>query len=108
MKALVLLEPARTPDLNTTDFSVIKHIPTLILWGDFIKVPELCAWTKAAYFDIYPKYYELMKGLGAPIDWIDLPERGITGNTHLLMMDRNSREVAQAVQDWMTSRGLMK
>ena len=49
-----------------------------------------------------------MKGLGAPIDWIDLPERGITGNTHLLMMDRNSREVAQAVQDWMTSRGLMK
>ena len=87
---------------------VFTVLPTLILWGDFIKVPELCAWTKAAYFDIYPKYYERMKSLGAPIDWIDLPERGITGNTHLLMMDRNSHEVARVVQQWMISRGLVR
>jgi len=108
VKALILLEPARTPDPATTDFSRIAHIPTLILWGDFIKVPELCAWTKLAYFDVYPKYFKHMKALGAPIDWIDLPDRGIRGNTHLLMMDRNSREVAQVVQDWMTARGLMR
>ena len=49
-----------------------------------------------------------MKGMGAPIDWSDLPERGIRGNTHLLMMDRNSREVAAVVQEWMAARGLMK
>lgn len=108
VKALVLLEPARAPDPAEVDFSRVAHIPTLILWGDFIKVPELCAWTKLAYFDIFPKYYRLMKGMGAPVDWLDLPDAGVRGNTHLMMMDRNSRDVAAAVQDWMTSRGLME
>ena len=108
VKGLILLEPARTPDPKTTDFSVLKDIPQLILWGDFIKVPELCAWTKAAYFTIYPEYFRIMKGLGAPVEWINLPEQGIYGNTHLLMMDRNSVQVAEVVQQWMTSAGLMK
>ncbi|MCI7402668.1 alpha/beta fold hydrolase [Pyramidobacter sp.] len=108
VKGLILLEPARTPDPQTTDFSALKEIPQLVLWGDFIRVPELCAWTKAAYFKIYPEYFRIMKELGMPITWIDLPKRGIFGNTHLLMMDRNSVQVAEMVQSWMTEKGLMK
>jgi pimeloyl-ACP methyl ester carboxylesterase len=107
VKGLILLEPARTPEPQTTDFSALKDIPQLILWGDFIRVPELCAWTKAAYFKIYPEYFRIMKELGAPVNWIDLPKHGIFGNTHLLMMDRNSAQVAELIQNWMRERGLM-
>lgn len=108
VKALILLEPARTPDLVTTDFSAIRHIPQLILWGDFINVPELCAWTKAAYYQIYPEYFRIMKELGAPVEWLDLPHEGIRGNTHLMMMDRNSHQVAERVQRWISRQGLMR
>ena len=33
---------------------------------------------------------------------------GITGNTHMVMMDTNSDQVAQMIQKWMADRGLMK
>ena len=51
--------------------------------------------------------YSTGKSLGGRIDWIDLPDRGIFGNTHLLMMDRNSAEVAGVVRDWMAENGLL-
>jgi hypothetical protein len=33
---------------------------------------------------------------------------GVAGNTHMLMMDKNSDQVAQMIQKWMADRGLMK
>jgi hypothetical protein len=43
------------------------------------------------------------------VDRIDLPAAtGTRGNSHMLMMDRNSDQSAQLVQDWMTKQGLMK
>jgi len=30
-----------------------------------------------------------------------------SGNGHMLMMDRNSDQVAQMIQKWMTDKGLM-
>jgi len=37
---------------------------------------------------------------------IDLPERGIRGNSHMVMMDRNGDQVAALVQDWLAGRKL--
>lgn len=42
------------------------------------------------------------------VDWIDLPQLGIRGNSHMIMMDRNSDQVAALVQQWMERNGLMK
>lgn len=36
---------------------------------------------------------------------VDLPERGIRGNSHM-MMDHNNLEVAGLIQDWLTAKGL--
>ena len=32
---------------------------------------------------------------------------GIKGNTHMLMMDRNSDEIARLVADWIGKQGLV-
>ena len=40
-------------------------------------------------------------------DAFDLPAMGIKGNTHMLMMDRNSDEVAKLVNDWIGKQGLV-
>jgi hypothetical protein len=43
---------------------------------------------------------------GADVEWIDLPARGITGNSHALMADDNSDAIAMIVHDWLRKRGL--
>jgi hypothetical protein len=32
---------------------------------------------------------------------------GVTGNTHMLMMDRNSDEVAKLINNWLGKQGLI-
>jgi hypothetical protein len=39
---------------------------------------------------------------------MDLPARGISGNSHFPMMDRNSDQVAEMVQAWMERQSLMR
>ena len=56
----------------------------------------------------FGKYLEALKDSGVKVDTIDLPSRGIFGNSHMIMMDKNSDQVAQIVQDWIRENGLMK
>jgi len=37
-----------------------------------------------------------------------LPERGIRGNSHMLMMDDNSDQIAALIQEWIAAKGLMR
>jgi len=37
-----------------------------------------------------------------------LPEIGINGNSHMLMMDRNSDQIAALIDRWLTDQGLKK
>ena len=44
---------------------------------------------------------------GGSVDLVDLPDAGIKGNTHMMMMDRNSDEVADVIQNWLIRKGLV-
>ena len=41
--------------------------------------------------------------LGGDSTWIHLPEIGIRGNTHAMMQEDNSRQIADLVCDWLKS-----
>ena len=45
---------------------------------------------------------------GGSVDVVNLPAVGITGNSHMLMMDKNNLAVAQLIQDWLAKKGLTK
>jgi hypothetical protein len=47
-----------------------------------------------------------VRAAGGVVDVVDLPAAGIRGNSHMIMMDRNSDAVAALVQDWLAGRGL--
>ena len=47
-----------------------------------------------------------IKAAGGKVEIIDLPDIGIKGNTHMLMMDKNSDAVAEVIQKWLVSKGL--
>ena len=49
-----------------------------------------------------------MRAGGGTVDVIDLPDIGIKGNSHMIMMDKNSNEVAEVIQKWLVGRGLVE
>jgi len=44
---------------------------------------------------------ELIRGGGGRARFLLLPEAGVAGNSHMMMMDRNNLQVAQLVRGWM-------
>src|SRR5215467_11009270 len=103
VKALIAIEPSGAPP-DTANLAAVKDMPQLILWGDFIPQSEL--WTKLSQASI--KYHKALSAMGGKVDFVSLPESGIKGNGHMLMMDTNSDQVAELVQKWMADRGLMQ
>ena len=103
IKAIIAVEPSGAPPASA-DLAGLKGVPHLFVWGDHIGDHPLWPRFQAAV----AAYREALGKAGAMADWVALPERGITGNTHMLMMDRNSDQIAALIQDWMGRQGLMK
>ena len=103
VKALVAVEPSGAPDPAKVEAAKVKGVPLLIVWGDFID--KHAVWPK-----ITPnptKWGEAIKAAGGVVDTFDLPKMGIKGNTHMMMMDRNSDEIAKLVHEWIGKQGLV-
>jgi pimeloyl-ACP methyl ester carboxylesterase len=103
IKALVAIEPSGAPDPAKVDVGKLKGVPHLIVWGDFRD--KVAVWQR---IQIAPtKYRDALVAAGGKADVFDLPVMGIKGNTHMLMMDRNSDDVAKLVHDWIAKQGLV-
>jgi len=79
-------------------------VPTLVVWADFLEGYE--RWLEIR--TNISKYEDALRAAGAVVDHVDLPKTGIKGNSHMMMMDRNSDQVAGVVQKWFEKQGLMK
>ncbi len=104
VKAVIAVEASGAPDPAKADLAKLKAVPHLFIWGDYLDRQEL--WKRIT--PTVDKYEAALRAQGGVVDRIDLPKAGMRGNSHMLMMDRNSDQVAQLVQDWMTKNGLMK
>ncbi len=109
VKAVILIEPSGGPDPDKVDLAPLKNIPFLMIWGDYIKGNDkIAGWNKNSYYNVYPKFKKALEAKGGSFTWTDLPDKGIKGNSHMLMMDKNSDQAAQVIQDWMKKTKLMK
>jgi hypothetical protein len=52
-------------------------------------------------------YAEAVRAAGGKVDVVNLPETGIKGNSHMLMMDRNNAQVADLIQKWLADKCLV-
>jgi pimeloyl-ACP methyl ester carboxylesterase len=102
VKAIVAVEPAAAGDAACA--AALKDTPILMLFGDFIA--EDARWPKIRQMAL--EFAAKIKAAGGKVDIVDLPAIGITGNSHLMMMDRNNFEVAQVIERWLASRGLYR
>jgi pimeloyl-ACP methyl ester carboxylesterase len=69
------------------------------------KFPILMMTSESSVFtQIDPHTYEYVKSCGCDIDYITLPEAGVRGNGHGMMLEKNNREALQPILDWLEKR----
>ncbi len=97
VRGVVAAELTVTMDPSQPDAAALARVPQLLIWGDNLQATEYWRKTRAAA----DAYAAALHTMGARVDVLDLPELGQTGNTHQLMMDRNSEFVAEQVVEWL-------
>jgi len=100
IKGIVAVEAA-SPG-NIANAAKLKDIPVLQIFGDY--VDQHPRWSTFKKMDT--AYGEAIKQAGGTADWINLPDIGIKGNSHMLMQDKNSDQIAEVIQKWLVNKGL--
>jgi pimeloyl-ACP methyl ester carboxylesterase len=100
VKALVAVEPTLGGDRDKV--ASVKSTPVLMVYGDNAK--DHPRWSKIRQGGV--DYAAGLQSAGGHVDVVDLPDRGMRGNSHMIMMDRNSDAVAGLVQKWLMEREL--
>jgi len=95
VRALILVEPSGAPDIKTVEAT--KDIPHLVIWGDYFT--ESPRWRENR--SIVEGYLNAITSHAGRVDIIDLPARGIHGNSHCPMMDNNSAEIWTMISAWI-------
>jgi len=102
VKALVLVEPAGVGD--AANVSALKNIPSVSIYGDHIETDA--RWPTIRGNNM--KFQESIRSAGGSAELINLPAIGIKGNSHMLMMDKNSGEIAAVIQKWLEGKGFVQ
>jgi len=89
---IVSIEPGGCPPA-TDDLAPYLKMPILVLFGDY--VDQSSRW--APRLKVCREFVEAVRLRGGKTELVVLPEIGIKGNSHMLMQDRNSLEIA----DWL-------
>jgi len=100
VKALIAIEPAVAGDGALA--GRLKNIPTLMVYGDYIERDS--RWPHMHRLGL--AYAGSLRAASGIVDVVNLPEAGIKGNSHMLMMDRNNAEIAGLIQRWLANKGL--
>lgn len=98
VRALVLVEPSGAPEPASRDMAALKHTPILYVWGD--RLDTSVYWNQQVLPVVW-RFRDAHRAAGGVSDWIDLPAAGLHGNSHMLMMDRNSDQIAQIIERWI-------
>jgi pimeloyl-ACP methyl ester carboxylesterase len=101
IKAFVAVEPAGSGP--STKAAALKNIPMLTIFGDY--VDDHPRW--AAYKKQLNEYGGALKAAGGSFEMVMLPDIGIKGNSHMLMQDKNNAEIAEVIQKWLASNGMV-
>ncbi|GJD48239.1 hypothetical protein OPKNFCMD_0956 [Methylobacterium crusticola] len=93
---IVSIEPGACPE-PTDDMAPYRDLPILVVFGDYV--------------DAFPRWAPRLRtcrafvaaanAAGGRAELLLLPDIGIKGNSHMLMQDDNSLEIADLLLDWI-------
>ena len=94
---LVCVEPSGFPERPPP---TLTGLPALLVLGDFLDATPLWSSLSAAADQLSG----ILAEAGARAELWRLPERGVRGNSHMLMMDDNGAEIAHEIIGWLERR----
>jgi len=96
IKALITIEH-NCNTLTDDQIAALAKIPTLIVFGDFI---ELFPQWVTANANCHA-YADRITAAGGDVTFVHLPDVGIFGNSHMMMLDKNNLQVADVILNWI-------
>ncbi len=95
--------------VSESDFMMLTKIPIAIYYGD--NIPEKPSTNPGQeqwriFLDMARKWRDLVNRRGGNVTLVHLPGRGIRGNTHFPMSDRNSLQVADQLSKFLSEKKL--
>jgi len=101
IKGLITIETQCETALSAAQLATLAKVPTLVMFGDHLgDVRDGPAFWNAAFASCNT-FIEQLKGHGGDAEMMYLPALGIKGNSHMLMQDRNSNQLADLVLAWI-------
>lgn len=97
--AIISIEPGACPAANA-DMTPFTKMPIMVLFGDYVDLAP--RW--APRLKMCREFVEAANKAGGKAELIVLPEIGIKGNSHMLMQDKNSLEIADRLLAWVSER----
>ncbi|MCP3712810.1 hypothetical protein M3I54_38925 [Paraburkholderia sp. CNPSo 3274] len=104
--ASVIVEPGNCNGAVWTDEQIenLAKVPTLILYGDHLSNPTGlpgAAWQER--MDDCRILVERLRSKGEKAELWHVPDRGVRGNSHMMMWDKNNVQIAQVILNWFSS-----
>ncbi len=102
-RGLVLVEPGRCPAYSPEQVATLAKVPILVVFGDHrdnpTGLPTLPTWQ--ARFEACQVLLGRLRSAGGQAEMLDPTTRGIRGNSHMLMQDKNSLQIADLILHWI-------
>jgi hypothetical protein len=104
VRAVISLEPSGAPDPALHNTSLLKNVPHLFLWGDYLDQHSFWVHSRPSVI----RWRDALRDADCDVTWIELPSQGISGNSDALMADDNSDEIAGIVLHWLRAKNLVR
>lgn len=96
---IISIEPGACPAASG-DLSPYTKMPIMVLFGDYVELsPRWAPRLKAC-----KEFVAKTNAAGGRAELLHLPEIGIKGNSHMLMQDNNSIQLADLMGSWIEQR----
>ena len=96
---IIAVEPSACPAADS-DLTPYTKMPIMIMYGDYMEIsPRWAPRLKACR-----AFVEKANQAGGKVELLLLPEVGITGNSHMIMQDSNSIQIADILGSWIEQR----
>jgi hypothetical protein len=101
IKGNISIEMPCVTIFNASQLATLAKIPTLVMFGDHLGDVTGGPANWAQSFASCNTFVEQLKKAGGDAEMMHLPAMGIKGNSHMLMQDRNSDQLADLVIAWI-------
>jgi pimeloyl-ACP methyl ester carboxylesterase len=108
IKALVAVEPGGCNSSVYSDEQVSKlaALPILIIFGDYIDAPQNLGTSWMDAYNDCAAFVARLNAVSKNAAMLHMPAIGIKGNSHMIMQDKNSLEIADLIIKWIETQSL--